>query len=111
MNSDGFISDIIPDLIEVGINVLNSQVFLMGTKNLNSFKGKITFWGEIDRQQLLPNGTADDIKNAVYELYDNLYDNGGLIAQCEFGPGANPENILTVFETWEMINKSKMMLK
>jgi uroporphyrinogen decarboxylase len=34
-----------------------------------------------------------------------LYDCGGVIAQCEFGPGANPQNIFTVFETWQDIDQ------
>lgn len=108
MHSDGFITDIIPDLIEVGINALNSQVFLMGVEELGEkFSGKITFWGEIDRQNLLPKGSKQDIQNAVYEVYNNLYADGGVIAQCEFGPGAKPENVFAVFETWETINRDK----
>jgi len=107
MHSDGCIKDIIPDLIEVGISALNSQLFCMDIKELGDlFRGKITFWGEIDRQNLLPNGTTEDIRQAVHEVYENLYDRGGLIAQCEFGPGAKPENVMTVFETWEAINQT-----
>jgi uroporphyrinogen decarboxylase len=62
--------------------------------------GKITFWGEIDRQDTLPNGTPKDIQQAVDLVYSRLYRNGGVIAQCEFGPAAKPENILSVFEYW-----------
>jgi hypothetical protein len=55
MHSDGYILDIIPDLIEVGIDALNAQVFCMGLKELGDrFRGRITFWGEIDRQRLEP---------------------------------------------------------
>jgi len=101
MHSDGQISKIFPDLIEVGVNAINSQLFCMDIKELgNKFSGKITFWGEIDRQNLLPNGSPVEIKNAVYEVHNNLYKKGGVIAQCEFGPGAKPENISKVFETW-----------
>ena len=67
------------------------------------FRGKISFWGEIDRQHLLPKGTKEDIKKAVNRVHDNLYSNGGVIAQCEFGPAAKPENVFTVFETWNSI--------
>ena len=81
------------------------KVFLMGVEELGAkFKGEITFWGEIDRQNLLPNGTIKDIQNAVHEVYDNLYADGGVIAQCEFGPGAKPENVFAVFETWNLKN-------
>jgi len=104
MHSDGYIIDIIPDLIEVGINALNSQLFIMDVKKLSEkFKGDITFWGEIDRQDILPNGSMSDVENAVIKVYNNLYKDGGVIAQCEFGPGAKPENVLKVFEAWDSL--------
>ncbi|MFC2097060.1 uroporphyrinogen decarboxylase family protein [Bacteroidota bacterium] len=105
MHSDGYITEIIPDLIEVGVDALNSQVFCMDMATLNEeFSGNITFWGEIDRQNILPNGSPEDVEKAVYDVYNNLYKNGGVIAQCEFGPGAKPENIIKVFETWNTIS-------
>jgi hypothetical protein len=101
MHSDGYIKDIIPDLIELGLDALNSQIFCMGVKELGSkFRGQITFWGEIDRQNLLPNATTDEIADAVKLVYNELYANGGVIAQAEFSPGCRPNNILKVFETW-----------
>ncbi|MDD3385090.1 MAG: uroporphyrinogen decarboxylase family protein [Bacteroidales bacterium] len=101
MHSDGNIQEIIPDLIEVGVDALNCQLFCMDLDRLEQeAAGKITFWGEIDRQELLPNGTFNDIDNAIENIYNKLYRNGGLIAQCEFGPAANPANIKRVFETW-----------
>jgi hypothetical protein len=107
MHSDGNIIEILPDLIEVGVDALNSQVFCMDMNKLsNDITGRMTFWGEIDRQDILPNGSEEDVRNAVYTVYNNLYKNGGVIAQCEFGPGAKPENIEKVFETWnEIFNK------
>lgn len=107
MHSDGYITDIIPDLIEVGIDALNSQVFCMGVQELGKqFRGKITFWGEIDRQQLLPQGSRQEIERAVLEIRNHLYAGGGVIAQCEFGLEANPENILAVFEAWDSLKQS-----
>ena len=101
MHSDGNITEIIPELAEIGVNALNSQLFCMDIDRLSrEAAGKITFWGEIDRQNILPNGTEADIRDAVNLVYEKLYRNGGVIAQCEFGPAANPENILRVFECW-----------
>jgi uroporphyrinogen-III decarboxylase len=65
------------------------------------FGGKITFWGEMDRQYLLPFGTTDEVSEAVRRVKDALYYQGGVIAQCEFGPGAKPENVYRMFQTWE----------
>ena len=100
MHSDGYILDIIDDLIELGLDALNSQIFCMGVDNLSPFQGRLTFWGEIDRQHLLPHGTTQDIADAVNQVYQTLYQNGGVIAQCEFGAGANPDNVAQVFKTW-----------
>ena len=106
MHSDGNISEIIPDLIETGIDALNSQLFCMNIEELGKkFSGKITFWGEIDRQSILPYGNKTNIEEAVNLVFNNLYSNGGVIAQCEFGPAAKPENIFYVFESWNNVFK------
>ncbi len=100
MHSDGNILLIIPKLIDIGLDAVNCQLFCMGLENLKQFKGKITFWGEIDRQNILPFGTKADVKNAVVSIKDNLWDNGYCIAQMEFGPAAKPENIREAFTIW-----------
>jgi uroporphyrinogen decarboxylase len=104
MHSDGNILDIFPDLIELGIDAVNSQIFCIGVDKLEQFKGKITFWGEIDRQHILRKGTIEEVKDAVELVKDKLYEDGGVIAQCEFGPGGNPENVKAVFEQWDKYN-------
>lgn len=106
MHSDGYILDIYPDLIEIGIDVLNSQVFCMGVENLAAYAGKICFWGEIDRQNLLPYGTVEQVEAAVKSAYDSLWKNGGCIAELEFGIGAKPENVEAVFSAWEKLFSS-----
>lgn len=100
MHSDGHILSIIPELIDIGLDALNSQIFCMGVDKLAEFKGKITFWGEIDRQHLIPEGTLLDIDNAVKSVYNTLWQDGGCIAQCEFGPGAKPENVYQIYKSW-----------
>jgi hypothetical protein len=37
-------------------------------------------------------------------MRERLFANGGVIAQCEFGPGADPENVLEVFRTWRELD-------
>lgn len=100
MHSDGDISAIYPDLVELGLDAVNSQIFCMGVRKLKPFAGKITFWGEMDRQHLLPSGTVGEIDAAVKEVHRHLWKNGGCIAQCEFGPAARPENVRQVFKSW-----------
>jgi hypothetical protein len=103
MHSDGHITAIYPHLIELGLDALNSQLFCMGVENLAQFAGKITFWGEIDRQYLLPRGTVDEIRDAVESVKETLWRDGGCIAQCEFGAGAKPENVYAVYESWSSL--------
>lgn len=103
MHSDGHILAIYPDLIEIGIDAVNSQLFCMGIEALAPFAGQITFWGEIDRQHLLAHATPDAVAAAVQQVYTHLWRNGGCIAQCEFGAGARPDNVRTVFATWDSV--------
>lgn len=102
MHSDGYIAAIYPDLIEIGVNAVNSQLFCMNIEELaRLYKGKITFWGEIDRTHILHRGSVDDVRTAVRRVRRALDDgSGGVIAQCEWGIGMPRENIEAVFETW-----------
>jgi uroporphyrinogen decarboxylase len=100
MHSDGYILDLYPHLIDMGVDALNSQIFCMGLDKLAQYRGSITFWGEIDRQHLLPYGSAEAVDRAVSQVCHTLWQDGGCIAQCEFGPGAKPENVRQVFQSW-----------
>jgi hypothetical protein len=105
MHSDGHTLAIFPDLIELGLDAINAQIFCIGVENLAPFTGNITFWGEIDRQHLLPHATPDEIDRAVHSVYETLWRKGGCIAQCEFGPGAKPENVRQVYASWEALTR------
>lgn len=103
MHSDGYIQDIIPDLIEIGVDALNSQLFCLDMDAIAQFaKGKITFWGEIDRQHILPDKNPQAGIDAVQIVAGKLYlPAGGIIAQLEFGAGANPATVEAVFAEWD----------
>jgi hypothetical protein len=102
MHSDGNIEKIYPDLIELGLDAVNSQLFCMDIEDLGQkYGGKITFWGEIDRQHTLPFGSLNEVEQAVNRVNEHLYHNGGVIAQCSFGVGVKPANVEQVFKTWE----------
>ena len=102
-HSDGHIFAIYEDLIEIGVDAVNSQLFCMDIEEIGRrFKGRITFWGEIDRQHVLPFGTPADARAAVARVRRALDDGrGGVIAQCEWGKNNPPANIEAVFEAWE----------
>jgi len=110
MHSDGHISEIYEDLIEVGVDAVNSQLFCMDMADLaRRAKGRITFWGEIDRQHVLPSPDPEDGRRAVREVARHFYDpRGGVIAQFEFGPGANPATALAIMEEWESVQRDAL---
>lgn len=65
------------------------------------YKGKITFWSEIDRQRVLPFGTSVTVHEAVMRVRRALDDGtGGAIAQCEWGKNNPADNIRAVFKAW-----------
>lgn len=101
-HSDGHIAAIFGRLIECGFDAINSQLFCMDIEQLGrDYKGKVTFWGEIDRQQVLAFGTPDDVRAAVRRVCNALGDRrGGLIAQCEWGKDVSIENLRAVFQGW-----------
>jgi hypothetical protein len=101
-HSDGHITDIYPDLIEIGVDAVNSQLFCMDIEELGRrFRGQITFWGEIDRQHILPSGTTDQVRAAVRRVRTALDDGqGGVIAQFEWGNDVSTENVAAAFEAW-----------
>lgn len=108
MHSDGHIFDIYEDLIEIGVDAVNSQLFCMNIEEIGKrFKGRITFWGEVDRQHILPSEDQDEVRRAVRRIKRSLYDpRGGLIIQCEFGAEAKPENVEAVFEEGERMGRT-----
>ena len=105
MHSDGNITAIYPDLIEIGVDAINSQLFCMDMSELARIaKGKITFWGEIDRQHVLPAKDPQMGRDAVREVAKHFYDpTGGIIAQFELGPAGNPETARAIFEEWDRV--------
>lgn len=101
MHSDGYILEIVDDLVEIGVDALNSQIWCMGLDAVaEKCNGRITNWGEICRQHILPHGTPDDVIAAVDEMKSKLWKNGGLIGQFEAGPDMPLENIKAGLTNW-----------
>jgi uroporphyrinogen decarboxylase len=100
--SDGNISDIFGDLIRVGVDAIHSQMHLMDFERLaRRFRGRVTFWGEMDRRRLHDPGSPDEFRKAVLAVRKALdYGSGGVIAQCQWDPGVRVQTIATFFEHW-----------
>ena len=105
-HSDGVTWEIIPDLIEIGVDVLNIQHTIMGLDRVGrKFGGKVAFRSDLDRQHILPHGTPAEVRAHVREVYEALGSlNGGLIGHGEIAPDVPLENVRAMFEAWREIS-------
>jgi len=80
-HSDGEIRPIIPDLIEIGVDVLNPiQPASMSPAEIKKeFGDRLCFWGTIDEQYTLPFGSPGDVKEEVLDRIRTVGEHGGLI--------------------------------
>ena len=101
-HSDGNISPIIPDLIEIGIDVLNPiQPRSMDPAEIKQKYGhKLCFWGSIDEQYTLPYGTPAEVEAEVIARLKTLGKNGGLI----LGPTHHVQLDTPLENFWTMVN-------
>ncbi|MGQ9574513.1 MAG: uroporphyrinogen decarboxylase family protein [Thermoguttaceae bacterium] len=101
-HSDGNITEIFEDLVEIGIDAINAELFLMDLDMLaEKYRGRVTFWGGIDRQRVLPFGTPEEVRGAVRRMRAALdFGRGGVIAQCTWGLEVPFKNVAAVFEQW-----------
>jgi len=94
-HSDGVTHQIIPDLIELGAQVLNPQCNCMTRQRLETLiAGKVCLLGDLDRQWTLPRGSPQDVRNAVREDIDTYgRHQGGMIARGEIAGDVPLENV------------------
>ncbi len=102
-HSCGSIYEIIPDLIEVGVDILNPvQVAAanMDSKKLKKAFGEaLTFWGGgVDTQSVLPHGTPQKVRDEVKRRIDDFAPGGGFVFNTVHNIQADvpPENILAM---------------
>ena len=110
-HSDGNPEAIIPDLIEVGVNILNPcQPECNDFDMLKKTYGKdLSFWGAIGIQELLPFGTRDDIRREVRHLKETLGSGGGLLLGPThvIEPEVPWENLVVLYEAIEEFGRYK----
>ncbi len=80
-HSDGNVEPIIPELIEVGLDVLNpiQPASMDPAKLKRQYGDKLCFWGTIDEQYTLPFDTPEAVRRQVLERVNTVGRNGGLI--------------------------------
>ncbi len=106
-HSDGYVVDIIPDLIEIGVDALNIQVNLIGIDVLGErFGGKVCILADVDRQRILPFGSTQEVEEHVRHIIRVLGSkSGGLVSWGEVGPDVPLRNVETMLSTFERYGK------
>jgi uroporphyrinogen decarboxylase len=100
-HSCGNMTNLIDDLVEIGVDAINPvQVSAMPeTARLKSqFGDKITFWGGIDTQHVLPYGSVGEVTAEVRRRIRDLAPGGGFVLSAVHSIQADvpPENILAM---------------
>jgi len=102
-HTDGYIMDILDDLVEIGVDILNPQHNIMGNELVaERIAGRVCVRSDLDCQHVLPHGTPGEVKEHVKEtiaLFGNH--NGGLILHGEIEPDTPFENIKAMYEAFE----------
>ena len=102
MHSCGCITEFLPDLIDIGLDVLEPVQPCMDLQHLKKEFGKdLIFWGGIDTQEILPYAPPARIKEMVRETIRTLGKGGGLIIapSQEIMNDVPLENVIALLET------------
>ncbi len=102
-HSDGDIFDLIPDFVEIGVDILNPVQSGAGRMSdlatLKRVYGKdLVFCGAIDTQRILPTGSPDDVRAEVARVMGILGQGGGYMVSAvhTIMNEVPPENILAM---------------
>ncbi len=110
LHSDGAIYPLIPDIIEMGVEILNPiQVGAQGMGDTGKLKKEfgdaLSFWGGgVDIQRILPFATPQEVEDEVKRRIEDLAPGGGFVfaATQAIQPETPPENILAM---WNALQK------
>jgi len=106
-HSCGAIRAFMPDLIEVGVDILNPvQVSAEGMDSgglKRDFGADVTFWGGgVDTQAVLPKGTPAQVREEVRRRVDDFAPGGGFVFAAVHNIQADvpPQNIMAMWEAY-----------
>lgn len=111
-HSDGNITKIIPELLEVGVEILNPlQPECMDIfEVMETYGDKCSFWGTIGTQTTLPFGSAADVTNACNKVLAKVAGKGGLVLAPTHlvEPEVPLQNITAMVDCVGKYNESQM---
>jgi uroporphyrinogen decarboxylase len=104
-HSCGSVRPLIPDFIELGVQILNPvHITAKGMEPValkRDFGDVLTFWGGgIDTQDVLPNGTPQQVKEGVRSSIEALAPGGGYVFNTVHNIQADVpvENMVAMYE-------------
>jgi uroporphyrinogen decarboxylase len=101
-HSCGNVTEIIGELIDIGLDVLEPVQQVMDFALLKREFGKhLTFWGGVGTQTVLPFGTPEEVRNETASVIETLGKGGGLIIapDQEIMADVPNENVIAFVET------------
>jgi uroporphyrinogen decarboxylase len=104
-HDDGSMRKFLPDLVEIGIDILNPVQWTCPGMDMvelkQEFGDKLAFHGAIDNQKILPFGSPDEVRAEVRHCIDALAGDrtGYILAPCHNIQVVTPiENILAMYD-------------
>lgn len=105
-HSCGNVRPLLPDFIEIGVDILNpvhtGAAGMEPVRLKRDFGSEITFWGGgVETQNVLPRGTSEEVREDVKRNLEALMPDGGFVFNTvhNIQAEAPPENIVAMWET------------
>ena len=116
-HSCGSIYKLLDDFIELGVDTINPVQ--VAAKNMDSsilgpeFGDRVSFWGGIDTQHVLPFGTTEEIRAEVRRRIKDFAPGGGYVlgAVHDIQPGVPVENIIAMYEAGKEYGRYPIVLE
>jgi len=101
-HTDGRANEVLVDLIEIGANVINCQVKVVGQDWIAAnLRGKVAFRTDIDCQRVMPSASPSEVKEEVHHTFEACgTSQGGVVACGEIGPDVPLENVRAMYEAF-----------
>ena len=102
----GSVVDIIPDTIEIGLDVLESiqpEAQGMNPYEIKERFGKqIAFWGGLGSQSIIPHGSPDELRGEIKQLSSKMTKGGGYIlaGAKDLQPETPTENAAAILKSF-----------
>ncbi len=98
----GTSGEALDDLVEIGVDAVHAQwPHEELERHAARYRGRVTFWGGVERRKLEPPSHCGDIREAVFRVRKALdFGAGGVISQVSWGSHIPLRHIVTFFEQW-----------